>query len=243
MSTFVLVHGAYHGAWSWQKIIPFLREKGIPVFTPTLSGLGENSYLLSPSIDLSTHITDVAELLKREALRDVVLVGHSYAGFVISGVAERVPERIAHLVYLDAMVPESGQCFFDVRPDLRARVSTITFAGKSVQVLMPPSPEVFGVTDPEDVAWVKPLLTPTPAACYEESLVVSEPKVHLIPKTYLLNKVQDPGASRKSHEEAYARAQGGRWSRRMISGPHDSMITHPKQLAETLAGFNAKGEG
>ena len=239
MSTFILVHGAYHGAWSWQKIVPFMQQKGISVLTPTLSGLGENSYLLSPSVNLSTHITDIVDLLVREDLREVVLVGHSYAGFVISGVAEREPDRIAHLVYLDAMVPANGQKVFDIRPDLRSKVAEITFAGKIVKILRPPPPEVFGVTDPDDVAWVKPLLTPTPWACYEEPLALGELKILSIKKTYLLNEIQALGASGRSHLDAYEKAQGEGWSRMKIAGPHDSMITHPKSLAGTLIRFKS----
>jgi pimeloyl-ACP methyl ester carboxylesterase len=233
MHTFVLVHGAYHGAWSWQKIIPFMGQP--PVLTPTLSGLGENEALLTPSVNLSTHIMDITKLLEREDLYEVVLVGHSYAGFVISGVAEKIPERISQLVYLDAMVPSTGQKVFDIRTDLRSRIQEITFAGAKVKVLMPPLPETFGITYPEDIAWVKPLLTPTPAACYDEPLVLDNPQALSIPKTYLLNKVQTPGALEKSHLDAYEMAQGAGWARMKIPGPHDSMITHPKQLAEIFA--------
>jgi pimeloyl-ACP methyl ester carboxylesterase len=237
MKIFVLVHGAYHGAWCWQRVIPFFREKKITVLTPTLSGLGENAHLLSPSINLSTHITDVTSLLERENLREVVLVGHSYSGFVVAGVAERVPDRIGHLVYLDAMVPENGQKVFDVRNELRADVREISFNGKQVKVLPPHAPEVFGVTDPEDAAWVKALMVPTPAACYDEPLAITNPGARSLPKTYLLNEIQGSGSSGQLHLDAYEKARGDHWSRKKIPGPHDSMITHPKQLAKALISF------
>ena len=104
MSTFVLVHGAWHGSWCWKRVRKALQDQGHQVFTPTLTGLAERSHLLSPSVNLDTHIDDVVNLIRWEELSDVVLCGHSYAGAVISGVADRIPERIRSLVYLDAFL-------------------------------------------------------------------------------------------------------------------------------------------
>jgi len=110
-TTYVLVHGAWHGSWCWKRVRKSLRDAGHQVFTPTLTGVGDRSHLNSAAINLSTHIADVVNLLQWEDLSDVVLCGHSYGGSVISGVIDRIPERIRTLVYLDAFVPEDGECF------------------------------------------------------------------------------------------------------------------------------------
>ena len=106
--TFVLVHGAWHGGWCWLRVADRLRSNGHKVFTPTLTGLGERSHLLRPDIDIGTHITDVVNVIKWERLTDVVLCGHSYGGFVISGVAEMMAEAIRSIVFLDAFVPRDS---------------------------------------------------------------------------------------------------------------------------------------
>src|SRR5437660_801825 len=109
MATFVLVHGAWHGGWCWRKLMPLLRSAGHAVWTPTLTGLGERAHLGNPDVGLSTHVQDVVNVLEYEDLSNVVLVGHSYGGMVITGVAHQMPGRLAHLVYLDAFVPKDGQ--------------------------------------------------------------------------------------------------------------------------------------
>ena len=112
--TFVLVHGAWHGGWCWQRVADRLRGSGHTVFTPTLTGLGERSHLLRGGIDLKTHITDVVNVIKWEGLSDVVLCGHSYGGFVISGVAEQMAPAIHSIVFLDAFVPRNGESVLDL---------------------------------------------------------------------------------------------------------------------------------
>src|SRR5438094_6338595 len=130
MTTFVLLHGATTGGWQMRAVADRLRAAGHAVFTPTLTGLGERSHLLGPAIDLTTHIQDVVGVLVYEDLHDVILLGKSYSGIVITGVAERAPERLRHLVYLDALVPRDGQSFLDmagletagkIRADVEAR--------------------------------------------------------------------------------------------------------------------------
>jgi pimeloyl-ACP methyl ester carboxylesterase len=116
MSTYVLVHGGWHGSWCWKRVRKALQLQGHEVFTPTLTGLGERSHLLSPHVNLDTHIEDVVNLIKWEELSDVVLCGHSYSGCVISGVADRVSNRIGALIYLDAFVLRDGQSLLDTMP-------------------------------------------------------------------------------------------------------------------------------
>ena len=116
MATFVIVHGAWSGGHAWRWLRPLLQAAGHEVFTPALTGLGERSHLANAQIDLDTHVLDVVGVLEYEDLLQVVLVGHSYGGVVITGVADRVPERLAQLVYLDAEVPMDGQSEFDLLP-------------------------------------------------------------------------------------------------------------------------------
>ncbi len=114
MATYVLVHGGGHGGWCYQRVARLLRAPGHEVYTPTLTGLGEREHLLSPDIDLDTHITDVVKVMQFEDLHDVILVGHSYGGMVITGIADRATDRVGHIVYLDAANPENGQSLVDV---------------------------------------------------------------------------------------------------------------------------------
>src|SRR5690349_6349785 len=116
MATFVLVHGAWHGGWCWRKLSPLLAAQGHEVFAPTLTGLGERSHLAGPEVGLAVHVQDVASLLEFEDLREVILVGHSYGGMVLAGVAGRAAERLSQLVYLDAYVPRHGQSMVDLVP-------------------------------------------------------------------------------------------------------------------------------
>jgi pimeloyl-ACP methyl ester carboxylesterase len=113
MSTFVLVHGSWHGGWCWRKVTPLLRLAGHEVYTPTLAGLGEHAHTLSREVNLETHIMDVVNLMQFEDLKDVILVGHSMGGMVIAGAANASPDRIRQLVYLDAVTPSDGQSLFD----------------------------------------------------------------------------------------------------------------------------------
>jgi pimeloyl-ACP methyl ester carboxylesterase len=114
--TYVLVHGAWHGGWCWSKVAAILRSRGHSVFTPTQTGLGERSHLLSKSITLDVFVEDIANVLKWEDLKDVVLVGHSLGGSTISGVADRMRDRVRQLVYLDALMLENGQSPLGILP-------------------------------------------------------------------------------------------------------------------------------
>ena len=159
MTTFVLVHGAWHGGWCWRRVALALRAAGEEVFTPTLTGLGERSHLLTPEVGLDTHIRDVAAVLHYEDLREVVLVGHSYAGAVITGVAEVAKDRLSTLVYVEGFMPDDGQCVFDQFPvPFRDR-----FRGLAEQSgdgwRIPATPallDVWGITDLADRQWSVP---------------------------------------------------------------------------------------
>ena len=122
MATFVLVHGAWHGAWCWKRVTKLLRAKGHDVYVPTLTGVGERVHLASPDVSLDTHVMDVVNEIKWQELSNVVLVGHSYGGMVISGVAEKMEKQIASLVMLDAFVSENGQSLVDMQPPAAAEM-------------------------------------------------------------------------------------------------------------------------
>lgn len=216
----VLVHGAWHGGWCWKKLLPVLRAAGRESFAPTLTGLGERSHLLTAQIDLATHISDVSALLEYENLNGVVLVGHSYGGMVISGVAEKAGSRVSHLVYLDAFLPEDGKALKDYAPVPRTRAD-----GWRIPPLS--DPRSFGVTDKDDVDWVKSRLGDQPLRTFTQPLALSSQTG--IPKTYIQCTEAPP------FKEAATRAKGKGYSyHALLSAGHDAMITQPKELAEHL---------
>ncbi len=114
MTTFVLVHGAWGGSYGWRHFANLLRADGHEVYTPSLTGLGERSHLAGPEVNLTTHITDVTNVFKYEGLSDVTLVGHSYGGMVVTGVADQIPDLITHLIYEDAFLPDDGDTCFEL---------------------------------------------------------------------------------------------------------------------------------
>lgn len=230
----VLVHGAYHGGWCWRRVTQVLSARGVDAYTPTLTGLGQRRHLLTSETTLSTHIADIVNLFEFEDLDAAVLVGHSYAGMVIAGVAEAIPERIAHLVFLDAMVPRDGETVFDALPEIRARETHATVAGRRIGVITPPSPEYFGVEHPADIAWVDRHLTPMPSRCYEERIRLANAAAQEIPRTYLQCAAQPDGGLKAATEAAYEHFSGADRDRRQLPGPHDIMVTHPEVLAEAL---------
>jgi pimeloyl-ACP methyl ester carboxylesterase len=199
MSTFVLIHGVWHGGWCWWKVAPLLRKSGAEVYSPSLTGMGERSHLVSyldpAELNLDLHIKDVVQLLEYEGLEQVVLVGHAYAGMVITGVAERCPERLAHLVYVNGVVPQDGEAMVDqldaVRcPEFTARVRKAIHDQDSF--LPPPaSPEAieqrWGISDSADQEWVLARLTPQPVAAFGQPLPVRRPEVRSIPRSFILS--------------------------------------------------------
>src|SRR5581483_5092075 len=170
VGTFVFVHGAWHGGWCWRKVREALAVQGHQVFAPSLTGLGDRHHLLSRSVNLETHIEDIASLIAWEELSGVVLCGHSYGGCVISGVADRVGERIKALVYLDAVLLDDGECAQDtVPPELpAAQIEAARQSGGGWRVPAPPAAS-YGLNE-ADQAWVDRLCTPHPLACLQQSL-------------------------------------------------------------------------
>lgn len=233
MATYVLVHGAYHGGWCWRDVARDLRARGHEVFAPTLTGLGERSHLLTPMVSLSTHIEDVVNVLAWEDLRDVVLVGHSYGGMVVTGVAERMADRIADIVYLDAIVPQDGQSALDVQPPGRAEWMAERARDNGGLAGAPVSADVYGVSEPGARAWVEGKCTPHPFATFSEKIRLSGgPADRVARRLYIL--CTDPPLEYMRGFYDLARDKG--WDTLEMQTGHDAMVTEPAKLAEILAG-------
>ena len=182
--TFVLVHGAWHGGWCWRRVADLLRAHGHKVFTPTLTGLGERSHLLHPGIDLSPHVTDVVNVIKWERLNDIVLVGHSYGGCVISGVAEQMPDAIGSIVFLDAFLPENGDAM--ARLCVAAgRAEVIRGALERGDTAVPVRDAAAFRVNEKDRAWVDSLAAPQPIGTMTEKIKLTGARDRIAKKTYI----------------------------------------------------------
>ncbi|MGI5488277.1 alpha/beta hydrolase [Microtetraspora malaysiensis] len=229
MSTFVLVHGAWHGGWCWDRVAPLLRAAGHEVHTPTLTGLSERSHLLSPLVGLDTHVEDVVRLLDTLQLTDVVLVGHSYAGQVITGVADRRPAAIATRVHLDAFVGADGEAARDLLPEKVAHHWAESAAGPGLGWLVPVrSLSVLGVTEQADVDWLTPRLTPHPWKTYTDPLRLTG-AVDGVPAAF----VECVSWMRVFQGQA-ERARRLGWPVRELDTGHEAMVTAPEELAGVL---------
>ncbi|MBL8154628.1 MAG: alpha/beta hydrolase [Anaerolineae bacterium] len=236
MATFVLVHGGWHGGWCWKRVAPHLQAAGHVVYSPTLTGLGERSHLASPEINLSTHIQDILNVLIYEDLTDVVLVGHSYSGMVIAGVADRASERVTRLVYLDAFVPEDGQSLQDIfRPPYGEGVNLEALLVDGWRLPYPFLERPFGITSEADVQWVLDKITPQPVNTLLEPVHFTNGGAPAIPRTYIY--LRSPGGQPPDTEFVWfaerARTQPGWTYHELVSG-HDAMLIIPEAVAALL---------
>jgi pimeloyl-ACP methyl ester carboxylesterase len=183
MATFVLVHGAWRGAWCWRRVARLLSQSGHEVFTPTLTGVGERSHLLKPDVNLDTHILDVANEMKWQELNNVALVGHSYAGMVISGVAEKMEKSIGSFVMLDAFFPETGEALVDLQPP--AVRDSFLAAERNGALAMPPRPAAMFNVNEKDRAWVDAQCTPHPLKSFLQKLTLTRARERIGKKTYV----------------------------------------------------------
>ncbi len=244
MATFVLVHGAWHGSWCWKKVVPLLRSAGAEVYTPTLSGLGERSHLaqrMAPSdIDLKLHIEDIVQVLEYEDLTQVVLVGHAYAGMVITGVAEACPERLSHLVYVNGVVPADGESMADQLVPVRGAEFAAWVRGhidRGEGFLVPPtSPEDlgrrWGITSAADREWMFSHVTPQPAAAMAGTVSIGRPEAANLPRSFVC------GAEAGFQSVAEHVAVDG-WPVYHVDSGHDTMVSHPQELADILLSIAA----
>lgn len=218
-TTFVLIHGAWHGAWCWQLLTPLLESRGHQVIAPTLAGMGERKSEISADITLDTHIDQVVDLLDQQRVQNAVLVGHSYAGVVISGVADRVPHRLRRLVFLDAVIIENGQT-----------LGGATLVGGAAA--LPPMPaSSFGITDATERAWVESNLTPHPANTFSTPLHLTNPLGNGLRCIYVA--CTRPAMYGVSRYLQIARSRLG-WQVEELATGHDAMITAPSLLADLL---------
>lgn len=227
---FVLVHGAWHGGWCWREVASILRGNGHQVFTPTMTGLGERAHLLTAEVGLSTFIDDIAAVIRSEELDNVVLVGHSFGGHVINGVADRMPQLLRQLIYLDGLVVQHGQSALSIMPPAvqAERIRTLDAEGLRMVI---PSPDQFGLSDPEQVAWVMRHLTPHPLKGYTEPLHLQHPLGNGLPKTYIA--VTDPWYAPLADLRQWVRRQPD-WDWRELAACHNAMVSAPLALASLL---------
>lgn len=230
MADYVLVHGMWHGGWCWRKLARLLRKAGHEVYTPTLTGMGERSHLLSPMAGVNLHVEDVVNVLRVEDLRDVLLVGHSYAGMVITAVAGRVPQRLRALVYLDAYLPRDGQSGLDLREPESNRLTLEQVEREGSGWRMPvPAVEKFRLQSEEDRLWVASRLCEAPFRGFAEPVRVerewSGPKVYLRATDYPCSPF----------DALYERAvEDPAWEAHRVVGGHDLMVDSPDEVARIL---------
>ncbi|GAA2884942.1 alpha/beta fold hydrolase [Nonomuraea rubra] len=237
MSTYLLVHGAWHSGQCWERVVPLLASAGHRVLAPSLTGYGDKAHLLGPEVGLDTHVDDLVSLITDQGLTDVILVGHSYAGLVISSVANRLPDRIAHLVYLDAMVPQDDESAVDVQPVTQTLIDHAEQSGTPWRI--PPMPELppplglFGVTDPADVAWLRTMLSDHPVLCLQQPVRLDNPAVRTVSRTHIHCVAGVPeGIERRPVPAIQPNGSPAQvWE---LQTGHDCMITMPAELTELL---------
>ncbi len=233
---YVLVHGAWHGGWCWGKVAERLRAAGHRVFTPTLTGLGDRAHLIAPNVGLATFVEDVVSTIEMEDLSDLVLVGHSFGSAVIGGVADGRADRIRRLVFLDALLVQSGQSPFDQLPPemvearTAAAIKTPSLYGETL-AMPAPAPSVFGVTDAKDAAWVASRLKPHPIKSYQDVLKLERPLGAGLPKTYVA--CTNPNYRANAAARQWVQAQPD-WTYLELETGHDAMILAPDALTEML---------
>ena len=228
MANFVLVHGAWHGAWCWRRVARRLARNGHDVFTPTLTGLAERSHLLTPDIDLDTHILDVVNEMKWRELGDVVLVGHSYGGMVISGVAEQMEKSISSFVFLDAFFPESGQALVDLAAPA-VRDGFLAAKRNGATTIPPRSAAMFKVND-NDRAWVDAQCTPQPIECVLQKVALTGARERIAKKAY----IRATGYPNPPFDLGLGKARARNWRSYEVACGHDVMLDEPDRLAEIL---------
>jgi pimeloyl-ACP methyl ester carboxylesterase len=227
MADFVLVHGSWHGAWCWKRVLPRLWGAGHRAFAVSLSGVGERAHLGTEGVDLETHVDDVVAVVEAEELSGCVLVGHSYGGMVVTGAASRLHERIARLVYLDAVVPRPGEAWSSGHtPETRdARRAAIRTNG----VLAPPDPAIFGLAG-ADRDWVARRQTP-PGGVYDAPLDFDAARVAALPRTFI--DCVNPALPTVAMSRKRVRSESG-WGIVELDTGHDAMVSAPDALVATL---------
>ncbi len=231
MANFVVAHGAWSAGWTWKKMRPLMRAAGHELVTPTYTGIGERSHLAHAGIDLNQHITDVLQVLAFEDLSDVVLIGHSYGGMVATGVADRAPERIRHLIYLDAFAPKNGEAAMSLQPEaVRLRMAdAVHTQGDGWRV--PPNP-MPPDTDPADIAWAMPKRVMQPVKTLQQPIELTG-AVDQLPRSYIYCTRSGPGDVFRQFANR-AQSEPG-WRYVEMDASHNPHITCPEALMNVLA--------
>ena len=228
---FLLIHGAWHGGWVWNEISEILNYQGYSVSTPTLTGLGEKKHLLSSKITIDTFIEDVVNHIIFENLNNIILVGHSFAGSVISGVADKLKDRIQKLIYFDAVILKDGQKPFDIAPKelVKERIEFAKRFGNGISIPAP-SADAFGVFDVKKSLLLEEKLTPHPLSTYQSKLTIKNEIGNGIPLFYIFcnNPVY------KSLESSREVVRKLKWPIFELNAGHDAMLTHPKETLNLL---------
>jgi pimeloyl-ACP methyl ester carboxylesterase len=227
--TFVLVHGAWHGGCCWRRVADLLEAEGHKVYTPTLTGLGERSHLLREGVNVSTHVTDVVNVIKWERLSDIVLCGHSYGGLVVSGVAEQAADKIASIVFLDAFVPKDGESMELITG--QAVRDALKLAQDRGALGVPARAAAAFLVNEKDQAWVDAMCVPQPVGCFTERLKLTGARERIARKTYIrAGAYANPG-----FDAAMARVKADpSWHVDEVPCGHDVMVDMPERLAEIL---------
>ena len=228
---FLLIHGAWHGGWVWNEISEILRYQRYSVSTPTLTGLGEKKHLLSSKITIETFIEDVVNHIIFENLNNIILVGHSFAGSVISGVADRLKDRIQKLIYFDAMILIDGQKPFDITPKetVEQRIELAKKFGNNISIPAP-SANAFGVFDIKKSLLLEEKLTPHPLSAFQSKLILKNEVGNGIPLSYIF--CTKPVY--KSLESSREVVRKMKWPIFELNAGHDAMLTHPKETLNLL---------
>ncbi len=244
-TSYVLVHGAWQGAWSWDRVTPLLRAAGANAMTPVLRGVGERAREREPVPSLRDHVDDVVAAITALPEGRIILVGHSYAGMVVTEAADRVGDRLAHLVYLDAAVPTDGDDFAAQVPGLtpvdldRRRAAYRALAGDG-EWLPAPSPETIGVTRPDDVQWLQQKLTVHPLRTWLEPVSLRHGGLDGLDKTYVM--ASNPHTTLMGYPSHAERARNmAGWQVFEVASGHNLIVTAPKRVAEILLAV-ANGE-
>ena len=230
MAVFVLVHGGWSGAHGFRRVRPLLRDRGHEVFTPSLTGIGERVHLTSPLVNLTTHVRDVVNVVLYEDLTDIILVGFSYGGFVVTGALDHIGDRVRHLVYLDAFVPAAGDTVFG----LAGREATETFVLGADWLVSPPQ-RTFD--DPDEAAWQNQRRTAHPLGCFTEPVRLTQPLEHFpCTRTYIKATAETPNApgSHAFWSAAEMAKASPAWRYRELPTTHMVASNRPADLAQLL---------
>jgi len=242
MADFVLVHGAWHGGWCWRDVVRLLAATGHRAHAVTLTGVGERAHLMSPAITLETHIADVANAIEAEEMARAVLVVHSFAGMIGTAIADRMPQRLAHLAYIDAVVPQPGESWSSTHGAVTREARIAAAEASHDYSFPPPDPAVYGLAGAQH-EWVRRRQLPHPGHTYTAPLQFDPKRVCAVPRTFVdctapplatiaasRQRVRDPGF----WGGAWAGGAGARVVE--IATGHDPMVSAPEELARVLLG-------